>query len=188
MHIHRNFRLLFFPSELRSFWTSKFDENDRYYWNSWSAQLLWNRSTEFFWNFVVMKDIMCRCAYPQETLIPFFSLEATPSLNLEIWPQRKILPKQLVSATPLKPLNRIYWRSYHKEYSCKISKLYTHNSKVISKVKVFKKWVKLQGQGHRVKIIVPTERSYHKEYSCEISKLYSTHCSKVIRKVKVFKK
>ena len=27
----------------------------------------------------------------------------------------------------------------------------THNSKVISKVKVFKKWAKLQGQGHRVK-------------------------------------
>ena len=27
----------------------------------------------------------------------------------------------------------------------------THCSKVISKVKVFKKWVKLQGQGQRVK-------------------------------------
>ena len=27
----------------------------------------------------------------------------------------------------------------------------THCSKVISKVKVFKKWVKLQGQGHSVK-------------------------------------
>ena len=25
------------------------------------------------WNFVVMKDIMCWCAYPQEILIPFFS-------------------------------------------------------------------------------------------------------------------
>ena len=25
------------------------------------------------WNFVDMKDIMCRCAYPQEILIPFFS-------------------------------------------------------------------------------------------------------------------
>ena len=34
-------------SELRSFWTLKFDVNERYYWNSWSAQLLWNRSTEF---------------------------------------------------------------------------------------------------------------------------------------------
>ena len=36
----------FFFSELRPFWTSKFDENERYYWNSWSAQLHWNRSTE----------------------------------------------------------------------------------------------------------------------------------------------
>ena len=25
-------------------------------------------------NFVVMKDIMCRCAYPQKNSIPFFSL------------------------------------------------------------------------------------------------------------------
>ena len=25
------------------------------------------------WNFVVMNDIMCWCAYPQEILIPFFS-------------------------------------------------------------------------------------------------------------------
>ena len=39
-------------------------------------------------------------------------------------------------------------RSYHKGYSCEISKLKTstHYSKVISKVEVFKKWVKLQGQ------------------------------------------
>ena len=36
----------FFFSDLRPFWTSKFDENERYYWNSWSAQLHWNRSTE----------------------------------------------------------------------------------------------------------------------------------------------
>ena len=35
-----------FFSKLRSFWISKFDENERYYWNSWSAQLHWNRSTE----------------------------------------------------------------------------------------------------------------------------------------------
>ena len=27
------------------------------------------------WNFVVMKDIMCRCAYPQEILIPLFFSE-----------------------------------------------------------------------------------------------------------------
>ena len=47
----------------------------------------------------------------------------------------------------------------------------THSSKVITKVKVFKKWFKLQGQGHRVKIMVPTERSFHRKYSCEVSKL-----------------
>ena len=43
--------------------------------------------------------------------------------------------------------------------------------------------LKLQGQVHRVKKMVPTERYYHKE----ISKLYHS-LSKVITKVKVFKK
>ena len=61
------------------------------------------------WNFVVMKDIMCTCAYPQEILIQFFFLGVTPFLNLEIWRKLKILLKQLVSATPLKPLYRIAW-------------------------------------------------------------------------------
>ena len=120
------------------------------------------------WNFVVIKDIMCTYAYPQEILIQFFSqsnahfelrnlakmkdttwticqrnssetaqqnfvklcsceghnmLMCIPTgnfvqffsqnyalfLNLEIWPKWKILLKQFVSATPLKPLNRISW-------------------------------------------------------------------------------
>ena len=52
-------------------------------------------------NFVVMRDIMCRCPYPQEIFIQF--------LNLEIWPKWKMPLKQFVSATPLKPLNRISW-------------------------------------------------------------------------------
>ena len=30
------------------------------------------------WNFVVMKDIMCRCAYPQEILNPLFFAELRP--------------------------------------------------------------------------------------------------------------
>ena len=30
------------------------------------------------WNFVVMKDIMCRCGYPQEILNPFFFSELRP--------------------------------------------------------------------------------------------------------------
>ena len=47
----------------------------------------------------------------------------------------------------------------------------THCSKIISKIKVFKKWFKLQGQGHRIKNNGTHRSSYHKEYSCEISKL-----------------
>ena len=56
-----------------------------------------------------------------------------------------------------------------KEYSLKYENSGTHCWNFIRKVKVFKKWVKLQG--HRVKMLVPTESSCHKEYSCKISKL-----------------
>ena len=42
-------------------------------------------------------------------------------------------------------------KSYHRNTPVKCENSSTHNSKVISKVKVFKKWVKLQGQGHSVK-------------------------------------
>ena len=38
---------------------------------------------------------------------------------------------------------------------------------VMANIKVFQK-VKLQGHGHKVKIMVPCERSCHKEYKCEI--------------------
>jgi hypothetical protein len=44
----------------------------------------------------------------------------------------------------------------------------TYNLKDMAKVKVFKKWVKLQGQGHKVKIMVPLESSCHKEHTYEI--------------------
>ena len=49
----------------------------------------------------------------------------------------------------------------------------THCSKVISKFNIFKEWVKLQGQGHRVQNndTCNQQRSSHKEYSCELSKL-----------------
>ena len=57
------------------------------------------------WNFVVTKDILCRCAYSQEILNQFFFL----GITLKFWPKLNILPKQLVSATPLKPLYRISW-------------------------------------------------------------------------------
>ena len=47
-------------------------------------------------------------------------------------------------------------RSYHKEYSCEISKLY----KLLARLKFSPpKWVKLQGQGHCKKIMVPTDLS-----------------------------
>jgi hypothetical protein len=35
----------------------------------------------------------------------------------------------------------------------------TYHSKDMAKVKDFEKWVKLQGQGHKVKKLVPIERS-----------------------------
>ena len=38
-----------------------------------------------------------------------FFLGVMPFLNFEIWRKWKILLKQLVSTTPLKPLNRIAW-------------------------------------------------------------------------------
>ena len=42
-------------------------------------------------------------------------------------------------------------RSYHRNIHVKYQSSSNHCSKVISKVKDFKKWFKLQGQGHRVK-------------------------------------
>ena len=46
---------------------------------------------------------------PQEISIPFFFSDLRPFLNFEIWRKWKIPLKQLVSTTPLKPLNRIAW-------------------------------------------------------------------------------
>ena len=61
----------------------------------------------------------------------------------------------------------------------------THCSKVISKVKVYKKWVKLQGQGHMVKKKGLITVNIHVKYQSS-----STHCSKskVISNSKVVKK
>ena len=61
----------------------------------------------------------------------------------------------------------------------------TQCSKDISKVKVFKKLVKLQGQGHRLKNngTLSITGNTHLKYQSSI-----THCLKVISKVKVFKK
>ena len=72
------------------------------------------------WNFVIMKDIMCRCANPQEILIPFFFSDLRPFWNFEIWRKWNILLKHLVSTTQLKPLNRIAWNFVvMKDIMCK---------------------------------------------------------------------
>ena len=72
------------------------------------------------WNFVVVKEIICRCAYPQKILILFFFRAVTPFLNLEMWQKWKILLKQFLSAAPLKPLNRILWNFVIvKKISCR---------------------------------------------------------------------
>ena len=101
-----NFYSIFF-SELRPFWTYKFGQNERYYWKFVSAFPL-KLLNRFSWNSVVMKDTKCRCAYPQEILINFFS-RSFPVFDLRNLTKWKILLKHFVSATPLKPLNRIPW-------------------------------------------------------------------------------
>ena len=45
------------------------------------------------WNFVVMKALMCRCAYPQEILIQFLFLGVMPLFELIIWQKLKVLLK-----------------------------------------------------------------------------------------------
>jgi hypothetical protein len=47
----------------------------------------------------------------------------------------------------------------------KYESLITYDSKYMVNVKVCGKWVKLPGQGHKVKkIMLPIERSCHKKY------------------------
>ena len=55
------------------------------------------------WNLVGSKDTICSCAYYQETLITWNLWE------LCLFELRNLLLKQLLSATPLKLLNRISW-------------------------------------------------------------------------------
>ena len=60
------------------------------------------------WNFLVMKDIMCRCAHSQEILIPPFS-RSYALFELRNLAKMKDTTVFLVSATSLKPLDRISW-------------------------------------------------------------------------------
>ena len=57
------------------------------------------------WNFLVMKDIMCRCAYPQEILIHFFS-RSYALFELRNLTKMKDTTQNSLSV-PLKLLNRI---------------------------------------------------------------------------------
>ena len=59
------------------------------------------------WNFVVVKDIPYRCAYPQEILIQFFFSELHPFWTWKFGQSERYYSKQFVSATPLKPLYRM---------------------------------------------------------------------------------
>ena len=75
----------YFDSTFFLWITSKFDENERYYWNSWSAQLLWNRSTELREGHNVWICIFTGNAdliLLRSNLYPLFS--DCPSLMLEI--------------------------------------------------------------------------------------------------------
>ena len=101
MHIHRKFWFSFFSGSNALFEL----------WPKWKILLKQFISAtplkplnRISWNFVVMKDLMCRSAYVQEILIKFFSRSyALFELLNSKW---KIILKQFVSATPLKPLNR----------------------------------------------------------------------------------
>ena len=57
--------------------------------------------------------------------------------------------------------------NFLKKSNVKVKRFSSNSLALISKVKVFKTWVKVTVS----KIMVITERSYHKEYSCEVSKL-----------------
>jgi hypothetical protein len=50
----------------------------------------------------------------------------------------------------------------------KYESLITYHSKDMTNVKVFEKWVKLQGQGHKVNTLVSIERSCNKKLTYEI--------------------
>ena len=62
-------------------------------------------------------------------------------------------------------------RPCHKEYSCAISSSSTHCSKVISKVKVLRNQIKLQGQGHRVKNVSTHIKVLSQGVPCDIKAL-----------------
>ena len=64
------------------------------------------------WNFVVMKDKLCKCAYLQEIFIymVFFpGATCMPLLNLEIWPKLKYTTKSVCNRNSSKLSHKISW-------------------------------------------------------------------------------
>ena len=74
----------------------------------------------------------------------------------------------------MKPRKGLITRNTHVKYK----NSNTRCSVVISKIKVFKKWVKLQGEGHMVRNN-GTHGKVLSQGTCKISKS-STYCSKII--------
>ena len=78
-HIHRKFRFHFFL-RVTPFFNLEIWSTWKILLNSLSPQLLWNRSTEFCETLKLWKTY-CKCAYPQEILIPFCYSELRPFWN-----------------------------------------------------------------------------------------------------------
>ena len=89
VHISRNFLFIFFPGGYAPFQHRNLTKIE--YTVSATPLKPLNRIS---WNFVVMKDTLCRWAYSQDI---------------------NILLKRFVIAAPLKPLNRISWNSVNGE-------------------------------------------------------------------------
>ena len=70
-----------------------------------SAQLLWNRLTEFLETLYLWRTYCIQTHVHRKSWFIFF-WKIMPLLNLKIRPLLDILLKQFVSVTPLKPLNK----------------------------------------------------------------------------------
>ena len=69
----------FFFSELCPFWTLA---KMKYYSKQFVSATPLKPLNRISCNFLVMKDLMCRCTYPQKILIQFFFLGVMPLLKL----------------------------------------------------------------------------------------------------------
>ena len=78
-----------------------------------------------FLNLCSCKVHTCRCAYPQEVLIPYFFLGITPFLNLEIWPKWNSLSAQFLwnrSTEFRETVGSYEGHNVHRKFWCKFFK------------------------------------------------------------------